>query len=123
MLLNLSNHPSSSWSEKQSNTAKQLYGSIEDLPFPAIAPEWTTEQVAKLAYQYVMKCLDRLKGIPPDKENAVHIMGELTFCYALVNRLREKGIACIASTTKRNTINLSEGKREVTFQFVKFRSY
>jgi hypothetical protein len=124
MLINLSNHPSSIWSVDQRGTAERHYGTVEDLPFPAIDPEWTTEQVAERAEEYAVKCLEKLKKASLlNQPNAVHIMGELTFCFALVNHLKERGIVCIASTTKRNSVNLSEGKREMTFQFVKFRSY
>jgi len=49
-------------------------------------------------------------------------MGELTFTYVLLNKLREKGIQAIASTTKRNVIETPEGKIS-KFSFVRFRDY
>jgi hypothetical protein len=56
------------------------------------------------------------------KPDAVHIMGEMTFTFALVNLLKEVGIKCIASTTKRNVEEI-DGKHVSTFQFVQFREY
>lgn len=49
-------------------------------------------------------------------------MGEMTFTYALVNLLKDAGIKCIASTTKRNVEEI-DGKQVSTFQFVQFREY
>ena len=49
MLLNLSNHPSNKWIDKQTEVACQLYGSVTDLSFPQIAPNNTTQQVQQLA--------------------------------------------------------------------------
>ena len=109
MLLNLSNHPSTSWSMKQRTAAERLYGTVEDLPFPPIDPEWASEEVAKLADEYATECLEKLSKDSVNEDNAVHIMGELTFCNALVNRLKEKGITCLASTTTCNSIDLPEG--------------
>ncbi|MGQ9848195.1 MAG: hypothetical protein ACUVQP_11950, partial [Bacteroidales bacterium] len=57
-----------------------------------------------------------------DKFNAVHLMGEFTFVYNLVNLLKKKNIKVIVSTTDR-IVEESDGKKIVTFQFVRFREY
>ena len=53
---------------------------------------------------------------------AVHIMGEMNFTYALVNKLKANGIKCVASTTKRETVE-ENGVKISKFNFVRFREY
>lgn len=50
-------------------------------------------------------------------------MGEMTFTYALVKRLKEAGIRCVASTTKRICTENADGSRTSQFNFVRFRDY
>ena len=52
MLINLSNHPSSNWGEKQKQSAIAQYNEIVDIPFPQIAPAATIEDVLELAEEY-----------------------------------------------------------------------
>ena len=53
----------------------------------------------------------------------VHLMGEMTFVYALLQKLKEVGIRAIASTTQRQTKDFGNGQKESLFKFVQFRSY
>lgn len=121
MLINLSNHPVTSWDEKQKNAAS-AYGQLFDLPFPVIDPMASSDDIANLAAQYEIK----IRHIQPEKIKetfAVHIMGELTFCFALIARLQQSGISCIASTTTRETEDNQDGSKTVKFGFVGFREY
>lgn len=115
MLLNLSNHPSPTWSAAQLQAATAQYGSVQDLPFPNIPPDATADEVRRLAEQYEAE----VRRVDPA---AVHLMGEMTFTFALVNRLQAFGIPCIASTTER-IAEEREGQKIVTFRFVQFRNY
>ena len=115
MLLNLSNHPSVSWSKEQADAAVTQYGSVEDLAFPHIAPDANTEAVAQLAQAYFEKVDPSVK--------AVHLMGEMTFVVALVGLLQRAGIAVVCSTTLRTVLEEKDGKKTVQFQFVQFRAY
>jgi hypothetical protein len=116
MLINLSNHPTSKWSTAQQSTAEYYYHhTIVDMPFPDINPEWSKEEVKIFAEEYRQKILDM-------KAQTVHIMGELTFTFALIALLKEVGIKCIASTTHR-IVEEVDGKKISTFQFVQFREY
>ena len=115
MLLNLSNHPSANWPQEQMDAAIQQYGSVQDLTFPQIDPSATSDDVEKLAEEYEHK----IRKINP---MTVHIMGEMTFTYKLVTRLKDIGIACIASTTQRITQENDNVKTSV-FKFIQFRSY
>lgn len=116
MLLNLSNHPSSAWSEKQVQLANQQFGEIRDMPFPQIDPEADEAAISELAGDY----LERILSLKP---KAVHLMGELTFCFELVHRLKNHGITVLASTTHRISDVLPDGTKISKFEFVQFRQY
>lgn len=115
MLLNLSNHPSVNWPEEQIKAATEQYGSIKDLPFPQIDPSAASIDVEKLAEEYEHK----IREINP---TAIHIMGEMTFTYKLVTRLKDIGIPCIASTTERIT-EVDNNIKTSVFKFIQFRPY
>jgi hypothetical protein len=119
MLINLSNHPSNSWSDKHLNAAKRKYGKVVDLPFPLISPKANTKQVKEKAEKYLSKIIDLLKS-SNDKNNAVHLMGEFTFVLLLAQLLKKRRIKLAFSTTDR-IVEEKEGKKIVTFDFVKFR--
>jgi hypothetical protein len=121
MLLNLSNHPVKNWSEKQIAAAHKKFSKVEDLPFPQIDPNASETDIEKLAKEYFNICNDKLLHFP-NENNAVHIMGELTFTFALVKKLLENNIVCVASTTERNAIE-TDGKKISEFKFIKFRKY
>lgn len=116
MFINLTNHPSDSWSEEQL-TAAHKYGKIIDIHFPNIEPTFTSSMINKLADETINTIMAIGKDI------TVHIMGEMTFTYAVVSRLKTIGITCLASTTERNTIITPDGKKISEFRFVQFRDY
>lgn len=116
MFINLTNHPSENWSEEQLAAAHK-YGEIVNIHFPNIEPSFTSSMVNSLADDTINEITALGKDV------TVHIMGEMTFTYAVVSRLKALGIICIASTTERNTIITSDGKKISEFQFVQFREY
>ena len=116
MFINLTNHPSSGWSEEQLQAAQQ-YGEIMDLSFPIIEPSFTAQEVKELAEMVVDEIL-RMDANP-----VVHAMGEMTLTYAIVSRLKSKGITCVASTTERLVRMMPDGKKVSEFKFVQFREY
>lgn len=113
MLLNLSNHPSTSWSSEQIAAAGDK---VIDMPFPQVDPEGDEAYIAQLSTEYYNKILD-INGV-----TTVHLMGEMNFTFALVSKLKAKGIKCVASTTKRETVE-ENGVKISKFQFVRFREY
>lgn len=118
MLINFSNHPLVTWSKEQVEASKD-YGGIMDLPFPAVNPDASHEEVKELADEFV----NRILSLGKDHSVTVHIMGEMTFCFMVVSRLKEMGIGCIASTSVRDAEVTSDGRKISDFQFVKFRRY
>lgn len=115
-LLNLSNHPSERWSEEQKGVAIEQYQSITDLPFPLIDPSMSNEALSELVDQYY----DQVLATQP---TAVHLMGEMTFTHALVQKLKAAGIPCVASTSERSVTERPDGEKVVRFRFVQFRAY
>lgn len=119
MLLNLSNHPSANWSAEQKDTAEKLYGEIIDLPFPVVDPAGDEEYIAYLAEDYCRQVLE----MSEDRDVTVHLMGEMTLTFALVQQLQTDGITCVASTTERETNETPDGHKESFFKFIQFRKY
>jgi len=121
MLINLSNHPSNLWSDKQMKIAKHQFGDVKDLPFPHIEPQSNEDTIIQLSQEYYMKIVHITSA---RQENiTVHIMGEFTFVFALVNLLLKNNIDCVASTTKRNVQLDAHGNKVSEFDFVQFRKY
>ena len=128
MLINLSNHSLSSWSDKQKIVAQQQFGQIVDLAFPSIQPEAGLKQVKSLATAYVQKCLEMLGDKATDEharpiQQAVHIMGEMTFVYQFIRQISEYGILCVASTSNRIVETEENGRKISRFEFVRFRAF
>ena len=115
MFLNLCNHPSSQWSESQLFAAKE-YGEIIDLPFPYIDPGASEADIAVLADSFFL----RVKSMGEAENITIHLMGEFSFTYALLYRLRKEGYDCVVSTSARNVV-MRDGVKEVVFDFVRFR--
>ena len=118
MFINLSNHPSTNWSKEQL-AAAQEYGEIKDLPFPNIDENLDEEGIDTLTNKYI----EMIKELSGGEPCTVHIMGEMTFTYALVNKLKALGFNCLASTTKRDVEIMPDGSKQVKFHFCRFRKY
>jgi len=118
LFINFSNHPSSRWGDAQLAAAGK-YGEICDLPFPVVDEQSSEEEVSRLADRYVATIMSM--GSP--EELTVHVMGEMTFTFAVVKRLKELGIRCVASTSERRTTYTADGVKMSEFSFVRFREY
>lgn len=123
MLINISNHPSDKWTGNQKEEALKKYKTVFDIPFPEVNPDEDENYIKELAMNCFDSCKNTLKKETGGKENAVHVMGEFTLTFSLVNLLLNHGIKCIASTTGRIIKELANNKSEVSFEFVRFREY
>lgn len=120
MLINLSNHPSSKWSEEQTQMANESYGEIVDFPFPNVDPTGDETYIERLADE----CVAEIRSLSNQTENVtVHLMGEMTLSFAILKKISNLGIECVASTTERIVNEYEGGKKEVLFKFVRFRKY
>lgn len=117
--INLSNHPSDRWEDKQKEAAQQ-WGTIVDYPFPAVDAQSSTQDIKELAKTIV---IDILKKNPA----AVMCQGEMTLTYQLVKLLKEQGITVLAACSERKISEtiLPDGtyEKKAIFQFVRFREY
>lgn len=118
LLLNLSNHPVETWSQKQLEAVRR-YGNVVDMDFPIITPDATSEIIDKIAETYTRQVIEKASR----SNITVHIVGEMTFTYAVVARLKALGIKCIASITERNAAFDSQRKKVPEMKFVQFREY
>jgi len=119
MLINLSNHPSDQWGEKQRACAA-VYGEILDMRFPQIDPCASSEDIDKL----VGSCYERIMAYG---KPAVMLQGEYIFTYRLVTRLKAAGITVLAGCSARRTTEYvnEDGKtiKKSEFEFVGFKEY
>jgi len=118
LLLNLSNHPYAVWSERQQQAAS-AYGEVVDIPFPEIPEDIDEDGIEQMANKYIDSIILQSSNRPCN----IHIMGEMTFTYAMVNRLKSLGYTCIASTSKRIVEDRPDGTKNVRFEFCRFREY
>lgn len=116
MLINLSNHPLSEWSEAQINQAKLVYKNIVDETFPTIDPDADVDLIVRIAKEKLSEIVSR----NPD---AIHIMGEHTFTFCFVRLAQKIGLKCIASTTVRDIRINDDGEKIRMFRFKQFREY
>lgn len=131
MLINLSNHPAYKkeadgystvlWSSEQLQMAQMLYKEVFDLPFPNIPPEYNEKEVEEEAVKYFKECQGLINS--GDEWSAVHITGEHTFCFSLIQMLIKAGYTCVTSTSERHITELGDGKKITTFKFKQFRKY
>lgn len=118
MLINLTNHPYTTWDEKQ-RTAAGVYGECVDMTFPNIDPQMDEADVSHLADEYAGRIVQMGAGC----ELTVHVMGEFTFCYSLIRRLQNAGVRCVASCTERDVTIAEDGSKATKFHFARFREY
>lgn len=119
MLINLSNHSSEKWKKEQLEAAAE-FGEIVDWEFPYINPQGDEDYIKDLANKYAADIWAETLVV---KNVTVHIMGEMTFTFAVVSALHSMGVACIASTTERIVTELDLNRKEVQFVFSRFRKY
>ena len=119
MFINLSNHNSHNWTDKQKKCANQ-YGEIIDIQFPAVDPRMQDDQLDELVNMYY-------GNIMQYKSPVVMVQGEFTFTYRLVNKLKKEGIQVLAACSERivTEVENEDGtlSKKSVFDFVGFRKY
>ena len=118
MFINLTNHPSDKWSESQRKAAEE-YGKVVDIEFPSIDSKMSSEEVKKLALEYVNKIMVK-------EPECVLCQGEFTFSYQVIKELKARGIKTVAACSERHTSEMVTGdvtSRVSLFEFVQFREY
>ena len=117
--INHTNHPSSRWEEGQ-RSAAEAYGTIVDLPFPAIPADGGEEEVRHIAEENANTILAR-------RPSAVLVQGEFSYTFALVHILKAAGIPTLSACSERHVIERTDENgetiRESRFSFCRFRAY
>lgn len=117
MLINYSNHPNSSWDEKQKEAAKKWGGDeIVDFPFLNVDSNWDENKIKAQAEEEVKKILELQPA-------AVMCQGEFCLSYSIIGKLQQHGITVIAACSERVVEMKSQNEKVVKFQFVRFREY
>ena len=98
MFINFSNHPHENWDKNQIKAASE-YGSIVDVPFPAVEALAGENEIAKLADEYVARMVSMLES-----DSAVMVQGEFTLTYAVINLLKKRGIKAISACSERDVV-------------------
>ena len=119
IFVNHTNHPSARWNSEQTAVAK-IYGEIVDVPFPAVSPHASSEEIREL----VQSNAEKILSLEPA---AVLCQGEFNYTFEMVERLKNFGVTVVAATSERVSHEeiLPDGTtRQVsTFNFVQFREY
>jgi len=105
---------------EQRKIAGMLYNRIINIPFPSVDPNGDEEYIENLSNQYLYRILIIKKCT--SETVVVHVMGEQTFCFALIKKLQSKNIKCVASTTQR-IAEEKDGVKTSIFKFCSFREY
>jgi len=132
-LLNISNHPSQGWSPSQ----RAGWDHIIDLPFPSIPADAGTEEIREMALDffssqilpicgYTSFSLKRKEVKKALQGVTCHIMGELSFFYALIQLLLDYRAKVVVSTSARESIEIvdpqtGEVRKTSVFRFVRWR--
>lgn len=119
VFINLSNHPSDTWSKEQYDAALE-YGEVVDVPFPQIEASSSEEEIENLVEVYYSKVMQY--GSP-----TVMVQGEFSFTYRMISKLKGSGIKVLTSCADRivkESRNVDGSTNRMSlFKFVRFREY
>ena len=115
MFLNLSNHPSTGWTEAQRDAALELASPLLDRRFPAVPAPSDLREVLAMAH--------RLVGEVPAEVTCAMVAGEYVLCTAVVALLQARGVRCVAACSERDSVPSGDGQKRVVFRFVRMRDY
>ena len=119
VFVNVSNHPSDKWDEKQLSAA----GNVLNVVFPNVPPEATEEEIEALATKVVEDVVSRLAaaGALTNEEKRVLVQGEFSLCNEIWKKLGAMGFQPVVATSERQSVDLGDGKKTTVFKFVQFR--
>jgi hypothetical protein len=113
--LNISNHPSSSWTPAQVEAARALGGEPADVGFPNVDPSWSTSEIEDFAIHFA-------ESLDLEEVGGAMVAGEPLFAVLLVRELQKLNVACYTATTERG-VEERDGQKISRFSFVRFREW
>lgn len=123
--INISNHPTSKWSDEQLNAAKRMAETIIDIPFPNIPSTAEPLDIKGLLFALESEIFHKINDIDIGPYDVIlHIMGEMGFCFMAISFFKQKyGWRVYHSTTERVVEEKPDGSKVSKFHFVQFREY
>jgi len=122
MFINVSNHPSTRWSEEQFKAAHAISDTIVDIPFPNVPANET--HVTGIAHGIIDSVYSVLKGELP-KDTTVMVSGELSVSFYAIQSLLRRGfkvvVACSERISQEQVQPDGSTKKVAVFKFVQFR--
>lgn len=115
IFVNCSNTHTNKWPSDRLEAAEKLIdgGEIINIGCPILPPSATKEEIHEKADAVALKIMSYEPQI-------VMCQGELTVCFRIVEKLKEKGIKVVALCNERV---VSENGTITGFKFVQFREY
>ena len=116
IFINLTNHPSKNWGEKQIEEALKMGEYIIDIPFPNVPPssnEFKVKEMGDDLVQHILSYFDF---------KYILVQGEMSLATYIAFRLYQAGKIPVVATTERKVVEDGEKKISI-FEFVRFRPY
>jgi hypothetical protein len=117
-LLNISNHPSSSWTDEQ----KKGWDAIYDIPFPEVTAESDLNELAEKVYSQILETL-MTAAIQPHEEVCVMIKGDYGLSFKLFDALK-KEFKVVHPVSIKNSVDEIQAdgtiKKTIIYKFVKW---
>lgn len=113
--VNFTNHPVGTWDQHQKEEA-EVYGEIAEVPFPMVRSKADEKEIIDLAEAMT----EKIVALDPA---VVLCQGEFTLAYAVITRLKQRGVKVVAACSERMVEMNAEGKKVVSFHFERFREY
>ena len=124
LFINVSNHPSSTWSVEQKQAALKGGRMLVDIPFPAVPPTATRNEIRDMAYELISAIDDTIANYGGSESTTkITIVGEFSLTIFVVVKLRIllPGLTIVVATSERNTVINDDGSKTIRFEFVQFR--
>lgn len=121
VFINLSNHPSKSWSTQQLEAVGKLvpHAQIIDVPFPAVESTIDESEIKKISEHLT----EMIMSYHPC---CVMCQGEFGVTFCVVTSLKDKGISVVYSCSERRVIEKTTEygiEKTSVFVFARFRKY
>jgi len=126
--INISNHPSNRWNEKQKEAAESMNFKkkrfILDIPFPNVNPTSDNIDIGILAQEVFEIITERTcLSFEETIQNCIFLVqGEFSLTFRIVTHILKKGGTCVTAASERKVIEEGNKKTSI-FEFVKFREY
>lgn len=124
LFVNVSNHPSSTWSVEQKQAALKGGRMLVDIPFPSVPPTATRNDIRDMGYELIHTIDDTIANYGgSESTTTITIVGEFSLTIFVIVKIRIllPGLNIVVATSERNTVINEDGSKTIRFEFVQFR--